>query len=389
MKKLQITAILFLCLFNVYAQFDGPGYYRIKSELSPNLYIAYENPIDGLNNLNQNSLELSADENGQSVIYIDLVPGSATEYNLFRRNSENYINAAGSVTSSDYDAALLTEDKAKFTIAEVGDSGLFTIGFYNSDDDRYIISRTDATPALHSWGSAGGSATRSAEWTFTKLDESFPGAGKYSFENVAFPGNYITFTTGKDMVPAAFDDTYSSVDIQTNNTGGYNLFRDDNIRFLYIKGATPQAQTEDANSDPARSIDDDLSRYEIIYDAPYWRIKSISGRYVGMKSDATKINSATGINTDNNLFNTWVLSPIGSASVENFMNPQEAFVAYPNPSSDGIFTLNKPSEWSVSSITGQFIKKGNGTQIDLKGQPAGVYVLISDTGKNATKLIIE
>ncbi|NJM79208.1 MAG: T9SS type A sorting domain-containing protein [Flavobacterium sp.] len=60
---------------------------------------------------------------------------------------------------------------------------------------------------------------------------------------------------------------------------------------------------------------------------------------------------------------------------------------YPNPSKDGVFLLNKESNWDVFSVQGIKIKEGKSKEIDLSTAPKGIYLLNSNG--NYKKLIIE
>ena len=262
--KTSLTfATLALCLFafTVQAQFTGPGFYRIESNLAgvTNNYIAFTNPYGGVDNDADKAIEMSAIINDESILEVTAVPPNPSggpnagpdEYNIFRKTGENYLqNSSSTIRAAGYpDDNKLNLASNKFIIEAIpGETNKYTITYIKGNGEVRYVCHNSTNPELTSAPiTSSSNATRSIEWSFTS--------------------------------------------------------------------------TATASVDP--------------------------------------------------------------------INPQEATVAYPNPSSDGIFTLNKASEWSVSSITGQFIKKGNGTQIDLKDQPAGIYVLLSDNGKNASKLIIE
>lgn len=60
--------------------------------------------------------------------------------------------------------------------------------------------------------------------------------------------------------------------------------------------------------------------------------------------------------------------------------------AYPNPSRDGIFYLNKNETWEIYSIMGQRVHSGIGTTIDLSSFKKGVYLLQTKNGSE--KLLI-
>lgn len=48
---------------------------------------------------------------------------------------------------------------------------------------------------------------------------------------------------------------------------------------------------------------------------------------------------------------------------------------YPNPSSSGIFNLDKEQSWTVCSLSGATITSGNGQQVNLSHYPKGMYLL--------------
>jgi hypothetical protein len=58
---------------------------------------------------------------------------------------------------------------------------------------------------------------------------------------------------------------------------------------------------------------------------------------------------------------------------------------FPNPSSDGIFKLNKSTNWRVSNLQGSELISGNGTLVDLSAYLSGVY-LFTD-GSRIIKII--
>ncbi len=58
---------------------------------------------------------------------------------------------------------------------------------------------------------------------------------------------------------------------------------------------------------------------------------------------------------------------------------------YPNPSND-MFRINKKVDWRVFNSTGQIIKEGTSTEIDLSEQPSGTYIFETN-GNRPQKLI--
>lgn len=55
---------------------------------------------------------------------------------------------------------------------------------------------------------------------------------------------------------------------------------------------------------------------------------------------------------------------------------------FPNPSADGTFSLTQPEQFRVYALTGQEILRGSATQkVDLSAQPAGIYLLLTDSGR--------
>ena len=103
------------------------------------------------------------------------------------------------------------------------------------------------------------------------------------------------------------------------------------------------------------------------------------------QSDDVKGNPDTSVLADDS--KKWVLEYVEPTASVDEINTQKALKAYPNPSSDGIFTLDEASEWSVYSITGALISNGNGTKIEISNAPKGMYILRSNG--IATKLVIQ
>ena len=74
------------------------------------------------------------------------------------------------------------------------------------------------------------------------------------------------------------------------------------------------------------------------------------------------------------LFENEPLKHVETASVKYV--EKEIFKIYPNPSSSGIFHLEKNNqEWKLYNIYGILLKKGTANQINLTAQPSGVYIL--------------
>jgi hypothetical protein len=56
--------------------------------------------------------------------------------------------------------------------------------------------------------------------------------------------------------------------------------------------------------------------------------------------------------------------------------------AFPNPSADGMYRLSKPSDFRIFNMAGQEVLRGRLTEtIDLRKQPSGNYLLLSDQGQ--------
>jgi len=64
-----------------------------------------------------------------------------------------------------------------------------------------------------------------------------------------------------------------------------------------------------------------------------------------------------------------------------------ALKVFPNPTSNGIFSLNTEEEWSVYSVVGAKVLEGTGNRIDLSASPKGVYIL--KTPHRNVKLVSE
>jgi hypothetical protein len=65
----------------------------------------------------------------------------------------------------------------------------------------------------------------------------------------------------------------------------------------------------------------------------------------------------------------------------------ESLKAYPNPST-GLFTLTEEVEWRVFNFSGDFVKKGTSTTVDLTNHTKGLYFLKTTNGTNI-KLLVE
>lgn len=61
------------------------------------------------------------------------------------------------------------------------------------------------------------------------------------------------------------------------------------------------------------------------------------------------------------------------------------FKIYPNPSKNGIFTLTKPLNWEVYSLSGVRVSKGKSSSVDLSNFSKGIYIL--KTESKVVKLI--
>lgn len=52
-----------------------------------------------------------------------------------------------------------------------------------------------------------------------------------------------------------------------------------------------------------------------------------------------------------------------------------AFNVFPNPASNGVFTLNMEAEWGVYNLVGKKVLEGAGNKVNLSEFPKGVYML--------------
>ena len=64
-----------------------------------------------------------------------------------------------------------------------------------------------------------------------------------------------------------------------------------------------------------------------------------------------------------------------TTAIESEIEIENSLKIYPNPSSDGKFTLSKECAWKVMSETGKELLSGNGTAIDLSKNPKGIYLI--------------
>ena len=62
-------------------------------------------------------------------------------------------------------------------------------------------------------------------------------------------------------------------------------------------------------------------------------------------------------------------------------------IAYPNPSNNGIFTLESSQEWAVYSVSGSKVLEGESDTINLSSSPEGVYIL--KIGASSQRLIVQ
>ena len=77
----------------------------------------------------------------------------------------------------------------------------------------------------------------------------------------------------------------------------------------------------------------------------------------------------------------------GALSVDDFNESRKKIIVYPVPSSDGLFSLNITSEWTVYNLLGSKILEGEGTTIDLSSSAKGTYVLKTKSGISKLLLI--
>jgi len=72
---------------------------------------------------------------------------------------------------------------------------------------------------------------------------------------------------------------------------------------------------------------------------------------------------------------TITLDEIGTSSNTDDELFVDAPVAFPNPSSNGIFNINIENEWVVYSLVGNKVLAGTGNKVDLSNFPKDVYIL--------------
>ncbi len=77
----------------------------------------------------------------------------------------------------------------------------------------------------------------------------------------------------------------------------------------------------------------------------------------------------------------------GGSSAKAFTNAKETvtpLIAFPNPSTDGVFQLNRETAWEIYDLKGQQVLKGTSKTIDLASRSRGIYTL--KAGENTLKL---
>lgn len=83
---------------------------------------------------------------------------------------------------------------------------------------------------------------------------------------------------------------------------------------------------------------------------------------------------------DNSDRTKWILIRTAAAKEENVKEGTEEIsdnplTVFPNPSSNGIFQLNRETSWDVYDIKGRHVLKGNSAAINLATHSKGIYIL--------------
>ena len=88
--------------------------------------------------------------------------------------------------------------------------------------------------------------------------------------------------------------------------------------------------------------------------------------------------------------NTWLSNAPNVAQSSNAVNVGQndldnssSIIVYPNPSSSGIFNINKAEEWKVYNLAGIKVLEGSGVKVDISLLSKGVYMLRTTSGSKA------
>lgn len=72
--------------------------------------------------------------------------------------------------------------------------------------------------------------------------------------------------------------------------------------------------------------------------------------------------------------------PVNITGMSDEMSIKDQLIAFPNPSSTGLFSLNKTTTWQVYSVQGRLVLKGIGDKVDLSTYPKGFFILKTKLG---------
>ncbi len=173
--------------------------------------------------------------------------------------------------------------------------------------------------------------------------------------------NSILNSTGSfEFAPnVAINTTSSPITFTIQNTGNADLIIGD----IKIGGANPFSfvVTQLVNKTIRASS---FSTFTISY----------RPTFVGPKSAVVSI-----VNNDADenpyTFNITAKTTTVTALEEVESNESQRVSIYPNPSDNGIFYLSQNLEWKITSVLGKELKSGNSNEINLSGQPKGVYLV--------------
>ena len=236
-----------------------------------------------------------------------------------------------------------------------------------------------------------------------QAQSSFVGDGYYRIKNKENPANYMAYGTP----------TAGNILLSTDNTGdetifhvvenmnvlqpfNYNIYTGDDLRYINaVNGQSVLSRQPNNNN----SINDEIAVFQIEQISTASDTYNISMMYTPKDTDgnATGDPAVEKFLIDNDLMDVttsigggnaiakWVFEPVETLSVNGVQKSTNA--VYPVPSTDGIFYLQNETSWSVYTITGTLIAKGDSATIDLSNAPKGFYIL-QYNGKS-TKIIFQ
>lgn len=121
-----------------------------------------------------------------------------------------------------------------------------------------------------------------------------------------------------------------------------------------------------SESDKGQGLElDNSSKYTITYDA-YGNLASVVLEYY---SSSTK----TWANGGKTVYSNY--QPYEANGIAEDAFAAQSLSAYPNPSTDGVFQLSQSLPFQVRNASGALVQESEGTQINLTGQPSGIYFL--------------